>query len=155
MCREKFGIENSEDWALHEAATSEEVRKYSVQGTGGPNLENLQLDMRGKLSSHWNQAVADLLLDLVVERKKKEAWSAFPERSDAYFLGLVMEQLERARTVWRNAQPKVKEGGEIEELDEVEKRMNEEKEARGKLTRATTRRKAVSSIPFEYSSNEI
>jgi len=154
VCREKFDIENTEDWALHESATSEEVRTYSLEGTGGPDLEKLQIDMKGKLSSHWNQTVADLLLDLVVERKGKEAWSAFPERSDAYFLELVMEQLERARTVWRNAQPKVKEDGEIEELDEVEKRMNDDKEAKGKLTRATTRRKAVSSISFEYSRDE-
>ena len=150
MCREKFSIENSEDWALHEAATSEQVRKYDLEGTGGPDLENLQIDMRGKLSSHWNQAAADLLLDLVVERKKKEAWSALPERSDAYFLELVTEQLERARTAWRNAQPRVKEDGDVEELDEVERRMNEDKEAKAKLTRATTRRKNVSFVSFIF-----
>ena len=52
--------------------------------------------------------------------RQGDAWNDLPEQSDAYFLELVTEQLERARTVWREAQPRVKEDGAVESLAEVE-----------------------------------
>jgi hypothetical protein len=105
------------------------------------------MDMKGKLSSKWNEAVASLVLDLVHQRKREHgAWDALPERSDKYFLELVTEQLERGRRVWREAQPKVKEDGNVEGLAEVEERMNEDKVEKGKVACANTRRRAVSPI---------
>jgi hypothetical protein len=153
VCRECFGVEIQEDWALQQAPAPEEVTKYNLEEIGGPNLDSLRIDMRGKLFSNWNKAVGNLLLGVVLERRRGKAWKPLPERSDAYFLEIVTEQLERARTVWREAQPRVKEDGAVEGLAEVEARMVENKEEKGILSRACTRRKTVSSVLFGYSSN--
>ena len=102
--------------------------------------------MRGKISSKWNEAVASLLLERVHERKGDTAWNELPERSDMYILELVIAQLERAKTGWRDARPKTKEDGGIEDLDEVEQRMNGERQERGTMVRASTRRRTVSPV---------
>jgi hypothetical protein len=103
--------------------------------------------MRGKISSKWNDTVAELLVNAVLKRKREQtAWDELPERSDAYIRDLVVAQLERGRMTWKDSQPKVKENGDIEGPDEVEHRMNEEKEGRGKMGRANTRRRAVSPV---------
>ena len=104
------------------------------------------MDMRGKLSSKWNEAVASLLLDRVRERKGKPAWDALPERSDTYILELITAQMEHARSAWRDAQPKTKEDGNIEGLDEVEQRMNKKKEENGKMGCTSMRHRAVSPV---------
>jgi hypothetical protein len=141
-----LGIESQEDWVLHEAPAYEAVAKYNSTGIGGPNPDDLRVDMRGKISSKWNEAVTNLLLERVREQKGDTAWNELPERSDMYILELVIAQLERARTEWRNALPKIKEDGGMEGRDEVEQRMNEEKEERGTMVRASTRRRAVSPV---------
>ena len=87
-----------------------------------------------------------LLMERVRERKGDTAWDELPERSNTYIHELVVAQLERARTGWRDARPKTKEDGGIEGLDEVEQRMNEEKQERGTMVRASTRRRAVSPV---------
>jgi len=76
---------------------------------------------------------------------KKEDFDGLPERSEAYLVDMIEAKLERARTVWRTAQPQVTETGDAETIDEVEKRMIERKEVR-----ANTGRKAVG-IQFQFS----
>jgi len=133
-----------------------EVTEYDLEGKGGPSADDLRINMRGKVSSKWNHAVGQLLLDTIRKRKQGQAWNSLPEQSDTYLLEIVTEQLERARTVWRDAQPRVKVDGTVEDPAEVEERMNEEKERKGKQARATTRWISVSSIPFGYySENQI
>ncbi len=51
-------------------------------------------------------------------------------------LDLVESKLERARSIWRNAQPRLKDNGAAETLAKVEKRMVEIKEERSRLYRA-------------------
>ena len=99
---------------------TEEVTKYNLEEIGGPNVDNLHINMRGKLSLNWNKAVGNLLLCMVLEQRQGDAWNDLPKRSDTYFLELVTEQLEHARTVWMEAQPRVKEDGTVEGLAEVE-----------------------------------
>lgn len=136
--------------------TPKKVIQYKVEGKGGPDPDNLRIDMKGKITSKWNQAVGHLVLDHIHQQKRKagEAWNSLPERSDKYFLEIVTDHIERGRTVWRDAQPKVKDDGTVEDPAEIEKRMNEDKERKGMLARAATRRVSVSSIPFEYCSQD-
>jgi cell envelope opacity-associated protein A len=125
--------------------TLEEVTEYNLEEIGGPDPNNLRMDMKGKISSPWNKAVSDILVDLIRGRMKEgTAWEELPERSDAYILEIVTAQLERGRTVWRGAQPKVKEDGTVEAPSEVEERMQYHKEENEKLARASTRRRKVS-----------
>jgi len=102
--------------------------------------------MKGKVNSAWNREVIEILL----AETKKEDFDGLPERSEAYLVDMIEAKLERARTVWRTAQPQVTETGDAETIDEVEKRMIERKEVREKVVRANTRRKAVG-IQFQFS----
>lgn len=132
---------------MHKVPAPNDITQYRLEGIGGPKPDVLCVDMRGKISSNWNDTVADLLLDSIRKRKcEQTAWEELPERSEAYIRELVMGHLERGRMIWKDAQPKTKENGDIEGLDEVEQRMNEEKEERGKINRAYTRRRAVSPV---------
>jgi len=120
VCRESFGVVTNEEWALHKAPTPKEVTEYDLEGKGGPSADDLCINMRGKVSSKWNHAVGELLLDTIHKWKQGQAWNSLPERSDTYLLKIVTEQLEHARTVWRDAQPRVKVDGALEDLAEVE-----------------------------------
>jgi hypothetical protein len=143
--KEKFGVITAEDYALHEVPSGKDLRQFIQEDDGGPNNDDLRIDMRGKISSKWNKRVIQILVDAARENMSLgEAWSELPERSNAYMEDIVQDQLERARTVWRDAQPRMLETGEVETLDDVEKRMIERKEVKEKLGRATTRRRSVS-----------
>ncbi|KAF8949732.1 hypothetical protein BDZ97DRAFT_1605120, partial [Flammula alnicola] len=103
LCREAFNVSEQIDFALHNPARKEDIAQYEEDDARGPDLKELQIDMRGKISSKWNQAVATILVEAVRERKKGEAWEMLPERSDEYIREMVVDQLERARGTWRDA----------------------------------------------------
>lgn len=87
------------------------------------------------------------MLELIHEaRAERSAWSSLPKRSDDYFLDIIFDQIERAKTVWGAAQPKVKENGEVEEPKEVEARMVVNKELEDSRGRRYTRRTNVSCL---------
>ena len=143
--KEKFGATIAEDYALHEVPSGKELCQYIQEDDGGPNKDDLHIDMRGKISSKWNKRVIHILVDATRQNiQLGEAWSELPERSDAYIEEIIQDQLEHARTVWRDAQPRILDTGDVENLDDVEKRMIDKKEAREKIGRATTRRRSVS-----------
>ena len=133
--KEKFGVITAEDYALHEVPSGKDLCQFIQEDDGGPNNDDLRIDMRGKIS------VIQILVDAARENMSLgEAWSELPECSNAYMEEIVQDQLECARTVWRDAQPRILETGEVETLDDVEKRMIERKEVKEKLGQATTRR---------------
>jgi hypothetical protein len=141
---EVFGIATVDDYALHHPPELSAVRLYARDGTGGPNPEDLRIDMRSKISSDWNKEVMKILLRAVSKRKRaKETWKDLPDRSDIYFMEIIQDQLERARTTWRKAQPRLLESGEIESLAAVEDRMIESREVSSKTRRANMRRISV------------
>ncbi|KDR78694.1 hypothetical protein GALMADRAFT_1364983 [Galerina marginata CBS 339.88] len=141
VMKEMFGVQSVEEYAVHEPAESRHVRLFDREEKDGPDEDDLRIDMRGKISSSWNTRVMEILLDAVLERKRKgTAWDDLPDRSDDYLMEIIQVQLERARTTWRNAQPKLLESGEVESLNEVEKRMIESKEVTEKMKRANMRR---------------
>jgi len=81
----------------------------------GPNVEDLQINMRGKINLIWNQAVIEILLAKV----KKEDFEGLPNRSNVYLVDKIKGKLERVRTVWKTAQPRVTETGNLETIKEV------------------------------------
>jgi len=139
LFKERFDVTNNEEYSLHDPPSQQEVRAFTL-GTGpGPDPEDPRIDMTGKKNSAWNSRLVDILLEELL----KKDWDGMPARSEAYMLDLVESKLERARSVWRNAQPKLKDSGAAETLVEVEKRMVESKEGQSKLNRAYSRRKNV------------
>lgn len=122
------------------------VKLYNLDEGPGPDLESLQIDMRSKISTPWNQEVAEILLNIVLKTKDDDKWSFLPERSEAYFIELIESKMERAKSYWTYAQPKYKEDGQKETTEETEARMVTEKDKREKMARADARRHNVSRI---------
>ncbi|KAF8906074.1 hypothetical protein CPB84DRAFT_1844719 [Gymnopilus junonius] len=75
-------------------------------------------------------------------KDEDEKFVSLPERSDDYIQDLVVSQLERLKGIWKKAQPKVKENGEIESASEIEERMIVDREKTEKVARAATRRRS-------------
>ena len=112
---------------------------YGLGRGPGPNPADLRIDMKGKINSIWNLQVIEILL----EAFKKKDLDDLPERSEAYMVDLIEVKLERVRTCWRNAQPRLKETGEPETIADVEKRMVGGKDDRGRANRAYSRRRNI------------
>ena len=141
---ETFGVVNDEDFSLHQPPTAQELKEFK-DGGPGPNPEDLRLDMKGPKSSNWNKRVAEILLEDLLGRKAAEKnWSALPDRTEAYFLDLIEDKIQRVKIHWRSAQIKLKETGEVECPEEVESRMICAKKERAKKSRVATRRRMVS-----------
>jgi hypothetical protein len=143
-----FDVAHDEDFAAHEPPSQGEILSFK-RGGEGPNPDDLRVDMKGAVSSKWNEAVVDILLGKLFQRKvDPEIWGDMPERSDAYFEDLILAKFVRVRSIWRNAQPHLNEEGELESIDEVERRMITTKEERDRTGRAYTRRKTVGGCGF-------
>jgi hypothetical protein len=143
-----FDVTHDDDFAAHEPPSHEEILSFK-RGGEGPIPDNLRIDMKGTISSKWNEAVVDILLEKLLQRKADpEFWGDMPERSDTYFEDLILAKLTRARSTWRNAQPHLNEEGELESIDEVEQRMITTKEERDRRGRAYTRHKTVGGCGF-------
>jgi hypothetical protein len=143
VIKDEFGIENDEDFTLQDCPPPKTICAY-VQGHGkGPYEGNLQLDMRSKKSSKWNERVAQILLAKLL-LKKGDGWGDLPERSKAYFLDMIIEKINCARGYWRKAQLWIMDEGEIETLQKVENQMVISKDENGKHACMRTQCRAVS-----------
>ena len=70
---------------MHKVPAPNDITQYRLEGIGGPKPDVLCVDMRGKISSKWNETVAYLLVECIRKRKSEQtAWDQLPERSDAY-----------------------------------------------------------------------
>ena len=139
-----FDVAHDDDFTLHEPPTHEKIHRFKRGEGEGPNPDDLHIDMKGSISSEWNNAVVDILLEKLLEKKADpEYWGDMPGKSDMYFEDLILQKLTRARSSWRNAQPHLNEEGELESIDEVEKRMITTKEERDRAGRVYTRRMTV------------
>jgi hypothetical protein len=144
-----FDVTHDDDFAIHEPPSHEEIRNFDREEGDGPNPDDLHIDMKGNISSKWNNAVVEILLEKLLQKKADpEYWGDMPEKSDMYFEDLILQKLTRARSSWRNAQPHLNEEGELESIDEVEKRMITTKEERDRAGRAYTRRMTVGGCGF-------
>ncbi|KAF8880602.1 hypothetical protein CPB84DRAFT_1687535 [Gymnopilus junonius] len=103
----------------------------------GPDLEDLHIDLRHKLMSNWNKAIIKLMVEVVRhywEEDKDDKFESLTERSNDYIQELVIQRLEHLRWIWRKAQPKVKEDGEVECPSEIEEWMAIERDNAEKET---------------------
>ena len=143
-----FDVKHDDDFTMHEPPSNEDINRFEREGEG-PNPDDLHIDIKGIISSKWNNAVIDILLEKLLQKKADpEYWGDMPEKSDMYFEDLILQKLTRARSSWRNAQPHLNEEGELESIDEVEKRMITTKEERDRAGRVYTRRMTVGCCAF-------
>jgi len=148
-------VTHDDDFAAHEPLSHEEILSFQRGQEEGSNPDDLRIDMKGTRSSKWNDAVVDILLEKLLQKKvDPEFWGDMPERSDMYFKDLILAKLTRVRTMWRSAQPHLNEEGELESIDEVERRMITTKEVRDRAGWAYMRRKTVGGCGFGCSNTE-
>ena len=148
VLRDKFGIAKFEQFSSHIPPDNRAITAYAANTGPGPSAEDLHVDTKGKISSKWNQKVIDMLLELVLEKRRGEAYAELPERSEGYFRDIVTKQVERVRVYWKQAQAMVKVDGQRESPAEVEQRMVNQKLKKDAIARAYTRRQSVSNYLF-------
>jgi len=140
-------VKQQEDFTLHDPPEEAEVRHYELEIEGGPEASNLKIAMRSSLKSEWNRQVANIVLDAIHKaRTERTAWDALPQRSDDYYLDIIFDQMERAKTAWGAAQHRMKENGEAETPREVENRILVNKMLEESRARVYTRRYTVSQL---------
>jgi hypothetical protein len=83
------------------------------------------------------------VIEILLAELKKKDWDGLPQRSEAYLADLIEGKLERVRTCWRNAQPKLNETGEVETIADVESRMTKKKDDQDRANWAYSRRRNV------------
>ena len=148
-----FSVEDYEDYTLHEPPASEDIALFNQTGKDGPEVDNLRIDMRGRISSKWNVEIMRILAKQCVKLlKTNKAFAGLPTRSMDYFADLVKSRLVRARNMWRSAQPKAGADG-FESRKKLEQHMVENKERRLRQARKNSRRFGVSRSPKKNRAN--
>ena len=112
---------------MHEPVSAEQLEVWTTNSNNavGPNLEDLHLDMRGSISSNWNQRAVYLLRGAFIEGIKD--LSGMPHRSEEYIEDLLTDQMRRWQKIWRQSQPKVGETAALAEKQIVIDRLIVEK----------------------------
>ncbi|HEV7738570.1 MAG TPA: hypothetical protein VGO47_14515 [Chlamydiales bacterium] len=141
IVKEVLGLDNDEDITSHDPPPPPVICLFETNYESGPELDDLRLDMKGKLLSEWNQAVARLLTD---EFKNQQKCHGLPERSDAYMKDIFLEKIKRLRTIWRDAQPHTNLDGSVETVEDLETRLFRKKVTVTTSARRNTRRENVS-----------
>ncbi|KAF8881511.1 hypothetical protein CPB84DRAFT_1751171 [Gymnopilus junonius] len=134
---------NEERAARKEKAKKEKIEENKQtwnQFCGpGPNPESIQINMQSKISTSWNQEVAKILLQEVLKKINNNEWNFCPECSKAYFFELIECKMDHVKSYWTNAQPKYKEDGEKETIEETETHLITKKDEREKIAQADAR----------------
>ncbi|KAI6007805.1 hypothetical protein EDC04DRAFT_2907639 [Pisolithus marmoratus] len=94
-----------------------------TEGDGpGPNPINLQWDFTSPVSSLWNQAVVEILLDKLHALCTEEKWTTKP-RSDEYWKEVIKQKFSQIKVIWTKGRPKRLETGILETPAQVAARL--------------------------------
>jgi hypothetical protein len=126
---------------MHDSVSPEVSTQYAMGEHGGPDPNDLHLDMSGGLDSYWNKKVRTILVDKMRLLQQEDE---LPERSDEYVEELVRDRATRIALVWKRSQSRKTATGELETADDVERRIIKHKDRQLIIARHTTRRRNVS-----------
>ena len=139
--KDAFGITQDEDFIHYRSADPQQVSHYDNGEEEGPDPKNLRFDMRSLGRSLWNGQVIEILADRFIDQAKEMPY--VPQRPRKYVEQMILDKFNRCQMIWRSAQPKRSDTGDLETLEEVESRLNESKEITLTRQRHTTRRNQV------------
>ncbi|KAI5986063.1 hypothetical protein EDC04DRAFT_2913529 [Pisolithus marmoratus] len=115
-----------------------------TKGNGpGPDPINLQWDFTGPVSSLWNQAVVEILLDKLHVSCTEEKWTTKP-RSNEYWKEAIKQKFSWIKVIWTKGRPKRLETGILETPAQVAARLMHTKMDDLKDTQKDTQRVAMS-----------
>ena len=143
LFKEKFGYVEDEDFADHTPADQEDVDRFIHGGGSGPDIDDLHLDCRRGKGSGWNKMAMELMVDELMEKVKQDPDRRWPTLSHDVVEELVWNRFKRLMTVWRDARPKTGVDGAMEDLNELERRLNDSRDDKLKVYRHFTRRNSV------------
>ena len=64
-----FDITHDDNFTMHEPPSHEEIYRFKRGEGEGPNPNDLCIDIKGKISSKWNNAIVDILLEKLLQKK--------------------------------------------------------------------------------------
>jgi hypothetical protein len=105
----------------------------------GPDSNNLRLDMSTPPGSLWNQEVLRILV-----RKFREMGAQERQMPDDAVRYALKYKLKRLRAEWKAGNPRYKNDGNVETIEEIEDRLGITESNRLKQNRRTNRRLRVS-----------
>ncbi|KAI6040820.1 hypothetical protein EDC04DRAFT_2539772, partial [Pisolithus marmoratus] len=139
-----FSVTRDEDFLSHESPSHEVVMSFTEGDGPGPDPIDLQWDFTGPVSSLWNQAVVEILLDKLHALCTEEKWTTKP-RSDEYWKEAIKQKFNWIKVIWTKGRPKRLETGILETPAQVAARLMHTKMDDLKDTRKDTRRMCRSS----------
>ncbi|KAI6030078.1 hypothetical protein EDC04DRAFT_2605587 [Pisolithus marmoratus] len=100
-----FSVTRDKDFLSHESPSHEVVMSFTEGNGPGPDPINLQWDFTGPVSSLWNQAVIEILLDKLHALCAEEKWTTKP-RSNEYWKEAIKQKFNRIKVIWTKGRPK-------------------------------------------------
>ncbi|KAI6006409.1 hypothetical protein EDC04DRAFT_2548020, partial [Pisolithus marmoratus] len=117
-----FSVTRDKDFLSHESPSHKVVMSFTKGDGPGPDPINLQWDFTGPVSSLWNQAVIEILLDKLHALCTEEKWTTKP-RSDKYWKEAIKQKFNRIKVTWTKGRPKRLETGILETPAQVAARL--------------------------------
>ena len=115
-----------------------------TEGNGpGPDPIDLQWDFTSPVSSLWNQAVIEILLDKLHALCAEEKWTTKP-RSDEYWKEAIKQKFNQIKVIWTKGRPERLKTGILETPTQVVARLMHTKMDDLKDTWKDTQRVAMS-----------
>ncbi|KAH9478871.1 hypothetical protein JR316_0009333 [Psilocybe cubensis] len=141
VVKRKFGIERDADFVNHIPPSPGDIIRFETTKSpeDGPQIADLRIDMKGEISSKWNEELVSILVTFATNRKVSQ-FPDLPHRPQDYLAQMFLQKLERARTFWRNHQPKATELGTIETDAERKARVEAKRKKDEKRNRRNSRR---------------
>lgn len=143
LFKEKLGYEVDEDFRDHVPVDQEVVEEFVLRNGPGPDIEHLHLDCLSGRGSPWNQEAMQLILSAFQDAMDNDPAKIWPEYSNKYLSDMVWERFTRLIQIWRSGQRGVNTDGEEEGEEELETRLDGQRNSRVKAYRHFTRRQTV------------
>ncbi|KAI6106407.1 hypothetical protein EDD16DRAFT_1523966 [Pisolithus croceorrhizus] len=124
-----FSVTGNRDFLSFESPLHEVVMSFAEGSGPGPDPINLQWDFSSPVSSVWNQAVVNILLNKLHELGMEEWWATTP-RSDEYWKEAIKQKFNQIKVMWNKGRPQRLENDILETPAEVAARLMQEKNER-------------------------
>ncbi|KAH9478881.1 hypothetical protein JR316_0009343 [Psilocybe cubensis] len=141
VVKDKFGVERDPDFVNHIPPSPGDIMRFetTMRPEDGPKIADLRIDMKGEISSDWNEELVSILVTFATNRKVSQ-FPDLPHRPQDYLAQMFFQKLERVRTFWRNNQPRATDLGTIETNAEREARVEAKRKKDEKRSRKNSRR---------------
>lgn len=136
-----FGFDNDTHILGHEPATIEAVNAYEAREGPGPNINDLQIALKGPINSRWNNELTRILIDLLRISANNGDWEL---PSDNYLALVIKQKITTLRTLWNQADEKIEESsGRREDPKDALLRFSQQRKVKAMRDRRCNRRVTV------------